>query len=185
MITLFYSPHMTSVDNEAGRASGHADVPLSVAGVEQARTLGRAYANEAISVVYCSDLQRAVTTAQLAFGERGVPIRPDARLRECDFGAVTQCPPAQLDEARHIDEPYSQGESWRMAAQRVGACLRDLFPTYDGATVVVIGHKATKYGIEYWCGDASLEAIMGRAWEWREVPIWRYELGAALLARDL
>ncbi len=24
MLTLFYSPHMTSIDNEAGRASGHA-----------------------------------------------------------------------------------------------------------------------------------------------------------------
>lgn len=33
MLTLFYSPHMTSIDNEAGRASGHADVPLSEAGL--------------------------------------------------------------------------------------------------------------------------------------------------------
>ncbi len=61
MITLLYSPHMTSVDNEAGRASGHADVSLSAAGVEQAKALGRAYASEAIDVVYCSDLQRATT----------------------------------------------------------------------------------------------------------------------------
>ncbi len=37
MLTLFYSPHMTSVDNEAGRASGHADVPLSALGRQQAQ----------------------------------------------------------------------------------------------------------------------------------------------------
>jgi len=184
MITLFYSPHATSVDNEAGRASGHADVSLSPTGVAQATALGRAYADETIAVVYCSDLQRAVTTARLAFGGRGFPIQPDARLRECDYGAMTQCPPAQLDEMGHIDEPYPQGESWRMAAQRVGACLRDLFLAYDGRTVVVIGHKATKYGIMYWCGDDSLEAIMGRAWEWRDIPIWRYELRADRLARE-
>lgn len=185
MITLIYSPHATSVDNEAGRASGHADVPLSVAGMEQAKARGSAYADEAFNVVFCSDLQRATTTAQLAFGGRSVPIRPDARLRECDYGALTQCPPARLDETSHIDEPYPKGESWRMAAQRVGACLRGLFPEYDGATVVAIGHKATKYGIEYWCGEASLEAIIGRAWEWREVPIWRYELRAERLARNI
>ncbi len=41
MLTLFYSPHMTNVDNEAGRASGHADVPLSALGRQQAQELGQ------------------------------------------------------------------------------------------------------------------------------------------------
>ena len=41
MLALFYSPHATSVDNEAGLASGHADVPLSGLGRRQARELGR------------------------------------------------------------------------------------------------------------------------------------------------
>jgi broad specificity phosphatase PhoE len=43
MLTLFYSPHMTSVDNEAGRASGHADVPLSEAGRQRARELASSF----------------------------------------------------------------------------------------------------------------------------------------------
>ena len=32
MLTVLYSPHMTSLDNEVRRASGHADVPLSPLG---------------------------------------------------------------------------------------------------------------------------------------------------------
>ncbi|HLZ58333.1 MAG TPA: histidine phosphatase family protein [Ktedonosporobacter sp.] len=44
MLTLFYSPHMTSIDNEAGRASGHADVPLSETGQQRARELAQHYA---------------------------------------------------------------------------------------------------------------------------------------------
>jgi len=184
MITLYFSPHATSVDNEAGRASGHADAPLSRAGEQQARALGHHYASYALDAVIASDLQRAATTAALAFGERGLPITLDRRLRECDYGALTQCPPAQLDELQHITVPYPGGESWWLAAQRVGDCLRDLFPKYDGRTLVILGHKATKYGIAYWAGDAPFGAVMRTTWEWREVPIWRYDLHAATLAPD-
>jgi broad specificity phosphatase PhoE len=44
MLTLFYSPHMTSIDNETGRASGHANVPLSALGRQQAQEVGQHYA---------------------------------------------------------------------------------------------------------------------------------------------
>ncbi|HEU5369886.1 MAG TPA: histidine phosphatase family protein, partial [Ktedonobacterales bacterium] len=63
MLTLFYSPHMTSVDNVARRASGHADVALAASGQQQARELGQHYAAEALNAVFYSDLQRAAATA--------------------------------------------------------------------------------------------------------------------------
>ena len=68
-----------------------------------------------------------------------------------------------------------------MVVHRVGAFLRDVLQEYDGKTIVVIGHRATKYGLEYWCGGASLEDIVRTPWEWREIPIWRYELHAHTL----
>src|SRR5690348_16144997 len=70
-----------------------------------------------------------------------------------------------------------------MVVQRIGAFLRDALQQFDGKTVVVIGRRATRYGIEYWCGDASLEEIVRTPWEWREIPIWRYELDAQKLER--
>jgi broad specificity phosphatase PhoE len=39
-----------------------------------------------IAVVFTSDLGRAVETADIAFGGTGIPVRRDARLRECDYG---------------------------------------------------------------------------------------------------
>src|SRR6266851_1004754 len=65
---------MTSVDNEAGRASGHADAPLSVLGRQLAQELGQHYATEALDAIFCSDLQRASTTAQIAFSGRNLPL---------------------------------------------------------------------------------------------------------------
>jgi len=185
MLTLFYSPHMTSVDNEAGRASGHADAPLSPSGRQQARELGQQYATQSLDAVFCSDLQRASATARIAFAGRALPIVSDARLREYNYGDLTRYPVVQVEEefALHITEPFPHGESLLMVAQRVGAFLHDILQAYAEKTVVVIGHRATRYALEYWCNDTSLEDIVRTPWEWREVPIWRYDVQERRLGR--
>ena len=185
MLTIFYSPHMTSIDNEAKRASGHADIPLTQAGREQAEELGQHYAEEKLDAVFHSDLQRATVTVQIAFSARGLPLVPDARLREYDYGDLTQYSVAQVEAEfpRRITEPFPRGESLVMVVQRVGAFLRDALREYDGKTIVVIGHRATRYGLKYWCSDATLEEIVNAPWPWLEIPIWRYELYAGDLER--
>jgi broad specificity phosphatase PhoE len=183
MLTLFYSPHMTSVDNETRIASGHADVPLSALGRNQAQELGQHYATVTLNAIFYSDLQRASTTAQIAFSQRDLPLVPDARLREYDYGDLTQHPIAEVEEQFlwRITEPFPHGESLLMVVQRIGAFLRAVLHQYDGKAIGVIGHRATRYGLEYWCGNASLEEIIRTPWEWREIPIWRYELDAHTL----
>ncbi len=187
MLTLFYSPHARSVDNEAGRASGHADAPLAESGRQQAQELGQHYARERLAAVFCSDLQRARATAEIAFAGRMLPLVQDPRLRECDYGEMTQHPFVEVEKerARRIAEPFPGGESVLMVVQRVGAFLRDLFYEYDGKALLVIGHGATRYGLAYWCGNASLEEVVRDPWEWRAIPIWRYELHGYNLERSL
>lgn len=70
--------------------------------------------------------------------------------------------------------------------ERVGSFLQEILPRYQGKTIVMIGHKATKYGIKFWTSDSTpLESVISRQWEWREVPIWRYEVHAGTLERVL
>lgn len=185
MLTIFYSPHMTSVDNEAKRASGYADIPLSSQGREQAQELGQHYAHKTLDAIFTSDLQRATTTTEIAFAERGLPLVPDARLREYDYGEMTQYPVEQVEQEfpRRITEPFPNGESLVMVVERMGAFLREVLSTYDEKTVLVIGHRATRYALEYWCKGTSLEEIVNAPWPWLEVPIWRYELHASDLER--
>ncbi|HEU5227102.1 MAG TPA: histidine phosphatase family protein [Ktedonobacteraceae bacterium] len=187
MLTLYYSPHMTSVDNEAKRASGHADVPLSAIGRQQAQELGQHYATEKLDAIFHSDLQRAADTAHIAFAARNLPIVPNARLREYDYGQMTQYPVAEVEQEfpRRIREPFPDGESLLMVVQRMGAFLRDVLRDYDEKSIVVIGHRATRYGLLYWCEGASLEKIVQQPWEWRDIPIWRYKLHAYSLERPL
>src|SRR5450631_2693911 len=175
MLTLFYSFHSTSIDNEARRASGHADVPLSWFGQQQAWELGQHYEAEEIDAVFCSDLLRASTTAEIAFSVRKLPLILDTRLRECDYGDLTQHPFVQIEKkhVQRIMKPFPNGESLFMVVQRVGTFLHDVLNEYDGKTVVVVGHGATKWAIEYWCSDTSLEEIVHAPWEWRDMNIWR------------
>jgi len=163
MLKVFYSPHATSIDNEAKRASGHADVPLAPLGRQQAQALGQHYATEALDAVFSSNLQRATTTAQIAFAGRGLPLVPDARLREYNYGDMTQHPMAQVEAEfpRRVTEPFPHGESLQMVVQRIGSFLRDRLQDYDGKTIVVIGHRATKYALEYWHSNASLRRGSG------------------------
>ncbi|MBX3081074.1 MAG: histidine phosphatase family protein [Anaerolineae bacterium] len=185
MLTIYFSPHMTSTDNEAKRASGYADVPLSDAGRQQSHELGQHYAAYPLVAIFCSDLQRAVDTAQIGFGARGLPIIPDSRLRETDYGDLTQHPTAELDAQfpLRIRTPFPNGESLAMAVQRTGDCLRDALTAYDQTAVLVIGHRATKYGLDFWCGDQTLEDIVATPWEWRDIPIWHYDLHAEAFIR--
>jgi broad specificity phosphatase PhoE len=183
MLTLFYSPHSTSVDNEAGRASGHTDPKLSAKGRKEALELGQRYASEKLDAVFCSDLQRAVTTAEIAFLRRGLPIIQDARLRECNYGTMTLQKPQSLQLERHLTEPYPEGESLYMVAERVGAFLRDVVRDYDGKRVVVIGHRGTHIGIEYWASEDSLELIVQTPRKLREPPIWQYDFDTDVLKK--
>ena len=129
---LIFETHATSVDNEAGVASGWADVALSPAGIEQARALGVRRAGETLAAVFCSDLERAWNTAAIAFGARGLPIVRDARLRECDYGALTQRPTAEIEMERAGRILYAISE-WRKL--RPGGQARRALAGRDGAAL--------------------------------------------------
>jgi broad specificity phosphatase PhoE len=134
-VQIIFETHSVSTDNEAGVATGWLPGALSLRGRELARALGRRRRTEAIAAVFVSDLARAVQTAELAFGGRGIPIRLDARLRECDYGERNGMPVTELAAKRsqHIDRPWPGGQSYRQVVAQVGDFLRDLSAAGRGA----------------------------------------------------
>jgi broad specificity phosphatase PhoE len=126
--------------------------------------------------VFASDLARAVQTAQIAFADRGIPIHHDARLRECNYGTRNGMPVSQLvaERSRHIDRPWPAGQSYRQVVAQVGGFLRDLAADWDGRTVVVIGHSATKWALDRLLDGRTLDELVDAPFQWREG--WRYLL---------
>jgi 2,3-bisphosphoglycerate-dependent phosphoglycerate mutase len=171
---LIFETHSTSTDNEAGLASGWYDAPLSSTGEEQARALGTRYRHIHLAALYSSDLVRASRTAEIAFGDRDLPLVCDARLRECDYGELTRRPASEIDPTRgaHVDVPFPRGESYRQVLERVSAWLADLEAARPGDAVLVIGHRATFYALEHLVRGVPLEEVIHAPWQWR--PGWRY-----------
>jgi broad specificity phosphatase PhoE len=176
-IGIVFETHSTSVDNELGRAAGWSASELSELGRTQAVELGRRRRTDGLSAVFSSDLVRAAQTAAIAFDGSPIPILHDWRLRECDYGQHTGRP---ADEARavrseYLDRPYPGGESWRQATDRIGWFLRDLPPRWNGQRVLVIGHIATRWGLEHIINGIPLEQLATEAFTWRDG--WTYRLG--------
>lgn len=176
MVTIIFEAHGTTTDNETHRSSGWFDVALSSLGEEQARELGRRYRERTIDAVYCSDLQRARRTAELAFNGRALPILCDARLRECDYGELTQHPSGEVDREKphRISVPFPGGESYEQCAVRVRAFLEELLRERDGQTVMIIGHRATQYGLDRWVLGVPLAEAVAKTFVWQ--PGWEYHL---------
>jgi broad specificity phosphatase PhoE len=176
MITIIFESHGTTLDNEKKLSSGHFDVELSELGKKQAKDLGERNKYKHIDVIFASDLQRAYVTAQLAFESRNIPVIQDARLRECNYGDLNQHPSEEVESQKleRITTPFPNGESYEQCAEKMKSFLEDLLKKYDGKTVLIIGHRATQYSIEYWINYKSLEKLTTEKFKWQ--PGWTYQL---------
>ncbi|HYH75147.1 MAG TPA: histidine phosphatase family protein [Candidatus Saccharimonadales bacterium] len=178
MVTIIFESHSTTTDNEAKLATGWDDTSLSKLGEEQAKDLGTRRADDHFDAIFCSDLQRSYRTAELAFGDK-FPIVQDKRLRECNYGSLNSAPKADVEALREtsLTVPYPDGESYEDTSQRMKEFLQDLLADYDGKTVMIIGHRATQYGLERWIAGKSLYDAVLSPWAWQAG--WEYELTTA------
>jgi broad specificity phosphatase PhoE len=108
LLHLTFETHSWSEDNDRGVATGWLPGQLSQRGRALAGELG-ARRRDA-SVVFVSDLRRAVETVEIAFAGATTPILADWRLRECDYGRMNGMPAAELHAHRraHLDQPYQR-----------------------------------------------------------------------------
>jgi hypothetical protein len=65
---------------------------------------------------------------------------------------------SQRTRREHLDRPYPAGESWREATQRV----------------LIIGHMATRWGLEHHLNGVPLEDLADAPFRWQ--PGWEYRL---------
>jgi broad specificity phosphatase PhoE len=177
MVTIIFEPHSTTTDNEAHQSSGWNDVKLSATGMLQAKELGQRRKLKDFDAIFTSDLDRAISTAKLAFGN----IAPnklfiDWRLRELDYGNMTGHPKDEVDQYKpnKITVPFTGGESYEQSTTRIHDFLADLLRKFDDKTVMVIGHQATQYGLEYWTNGTPLKESITKPWKWQ--PGWIYKL---------
>jgi broad specificity phosphatase PhoE len=173
---IIFETHSLSEDNEAGIATGWLPGRLSSTGREHAAALGRRRRGNGLAAVFSSDLGRAVETANIAFADSDVPVLADWRLRECDYGTLNGALAAEVhaDRRAFLDRPYPDGESWRSATDRVGRFLDDLALRWQGVRILIIGHVATRFGLERFILGKDLAELLSSQFVWQEG--WEYRL---------
>ena len=67
-----------------------------------------------------------------------------------------------------------QEQARRQAVTRVGRFLGDLPLRWNGQRILVIGHVATRWGLDHYLGGVPLEDLIGQDFSWQEG--WQYHL---------
>lgn len=179
-VRITYFCHGTTTDNEAHISSGWKDVALSELGVRQSKELREQTKDQTFDIVFCSDLQRAHTSATLAW-EGIYEIVTDARLRECNYGDLNGASsdivePMQEDEC--IEKPFPNGESYEDVKKRVADFLEFLRVNHDGKHVALVSHKAPQLSLEVLLNGKTWHEALAADWRkthsWQ--PGWGYEV---------
>jgi broad specificity phosphatase PhoE len=76
--------------------------------------------------------------------------------------------------SRFLDVPYPGGESWGQAVQRVRSFLDDLSLRWEGRQILLVGHIATRWGLEHWLNNVPLPQLATTEFVWQDG--WEYRL---------
>ena len=119
-----------------------------------------------------SDLDRALTTAQLIHGSRPSPLYSTTALRERDYGHLSGLTGDEMHakspvefaalKARDPDTVIQGGESLIQFNQRVVACVDALHKAHTGQTLLLVAHGGVLDNIYRHCTGEPLDKP--RAW---------------------
>ena len=171
-VKITYFVHGTTTDNEKEISSGWYDVELSTLGIQQSKDLKNLIKDKQFDVVFCSDLKRAVDSAELTF-KGNVEIIKDKRLRECNYGKYNAQPSEVVEPLReqNITKRFPKGESYEDVKQRISNFIEFLKENYDGKHVAIVAHKAPQLALDV--------LLKGKTWEqafaddWRKKKAWQ------------
>lgn len=153
MNTYYLVRHGQTVWNTLGQTQGHGNSPLTELGIQQAKDLAEALKEYPIDIIYCSDLGRAVETAEIIGKELNIEIHPTESLREMGFGVWEGMPLREIEkiypesfkmwrnepEKVHIEG----GETLDMIKQRQDKLIEELNEKYKNKHILLVSHSVT------------------------------------------
>ena len=175
---ITYFVHGTTTDNEEGLATGWNNGELSDLGVSQATELSKLVRNKYFDAVFCSDLKRAVDSANLAFADK-YEIIQDERLRECNYGDNNGKPEEfKNDMTQFIDKRFPEGEKYKDVEKRISKFLEYLRKNHQNEHIAIVAHQAPQLALDVLLGGKTWPEAITQDWRstksWQ--PGWEYVL---------
>jgi phosphoserine phosphatase len=161
-LILFLARHAESVLNLEGRVNGDpaVPVPLTDRGREEARLLGAQLAHAELDLCVHSRFPRARETAELALGDRRVPVEVDPLLDDIDIGELEGSLLARYREVKRElgrEHPFPGGESLDAAANRYAQAFRRLGRAGAQRVLVVCHEIPIRYALNAAAGADDLD----------------------------
>lgn len=145
--------HGQSRGNAERRFGGHTPTPLSARGHKQAEATARSLKSESLTVIYSSDLARAMDTARPLSKLTGLPIQGTDAFRERSVGVMegltfedaAQQHPEQYAALlrRDFEHVLTGGESYRQLLDRAWQKLDEIIAQNRGGKIAVFSHTGT------------------------------------------
>jgi alpha-ribazole phosphatase len=139
--------------NQESRFQGSADVKLNPAGIEQAKKLSDRFRDAELDMIYASDLQRALITAQTVAQYHELEVNELADLREADFGEWEGMTFDQIKEEdgdmldAWLKDPVTVrapgGEKFEDVQTRAFRALNEIKEEHERSKVLVVAHGGT------------------------------------------
>ena len=162
--------HAQSKHHVNGLTGGWTDTGLTDLGRRQAACLASRLKQELgdTSVrLYCSDLKRALQTAEIVGQEIGITAQLVPELREFNNGIAAGMMREEADEIRgeptgpFVDwQPYPEAETWRQFYWRVAGCMDRLVEEQEGLLLLVT-HGGTLINIVAWWLQLDIDGLSG------------------------
>ena len=137
---IYLTRHGETVWNVRNWVQGKTDIPLNEVGMKQAEQLAEEMANVHLDVVYSSQLQRAMVTAQMVAERHGnCRFEVNESLNEMNFGKYegkVRTDEEYQSEKRKYFKRYEGGESYMDVAARVYPFIEMLKQRNEDALVV-------------------------------------------------
>lgn len=169
-VKITYFVHGTTFDNEAKKASGWLPGELSPKGISQANALKEIIKDNKFDTVFCSDLNRAIQSANILFGNEKEIIH-DSRLRECNYGDLDGQSNDIVIYENHITESFPNGESMLDVEKRIRSFLNHLLENYDNKHIAIVAHKAPQLAIEVLTLNKTWDQAIAE--DWRKTKAWQ------------
>ena len=186
-VKVTYFVHGTTLDNEAGIATGWLPGELSQLGKQQSRDLAKLIERTEFDAVFCSDLKRAVDSAKLTFGTTNpITIISDSRLRECNYGDLNGGKEEKFKQSidAHVEKPFPNEESYKDVEIRMREFVDFLRKNYQGKHIAIVAHQAPQLALDVILKGKTWQQAIAGDWrrktpkEWK--PGWEYELRFAM-----
>lgn len=178
-VKITYFVHGTTTDNEKHISSGWFDVELSELGMKQSIELKNQIKDKKFDIVFCSDLKRAINSANLTWGDKKEIIQ-DKRLRECNYGDYNAKPSEIVEpmQEKSITEKFPNGESYEDVKKRINDFLNFLKENYDNKHIAIVAHKAPQLALDVLLKNKTWEEAFAE--DWRKTKSWQAGWGYIL-----